>query len=107
METNLMTIIGVAALIILLIIVLIIVIIFRRKKPKQLSPQDQRIENEKKFKIKCLLNDGINAMMDRDYKRATYNFEFAKSTYNSFKNRDLRIEQGLTELYAMLPKQKA
>lgn len=104
METNTMIIIGISVLLILLIIIGIIFMKFKKKKKIVLSPEEQTIENQKIFKIKGLLNDGINAMIQQDSKRAIYNYEFASSIYKSLKNRDLGIEKGLSELYAMIPK---
>jgi len=104
METNLMIILGIGLSLVLLTIIGIILIKFSKKKKIVLSPEEERIENDKIFKIRGILNDGLNAMVDSDPKRAAYNYEFAVSIYKSLKNRDLKIEQGLSELYRMLPK---
>lgn len=104
METNLFFLIGIGVLIGVVIIIIITLITFRKKKPKVLPVEQQRVENAKKFKIRSVINDGINAMMEQDYKRAIYNFNFAKNLYGTLINKDLGIEQGLNELYAMIPK---
>jgi hypothetical protein len=104
METNIMIILGIGISLVLLIIIGIILMKFSKKKKIVLSPEEERIENDKIFKIRGIINDGLNAMMDSDPKRAVYNYEFAVSIYKSLKNRDLKIEQGLSELYRMLPK---
>ena len=104
MEFNLTIILGIVAAVVILILTAIIILVFSKKKIVPLSPQEQRIEHDKKFKIRGILNDGINAMLEQDHKRAWYNYDFAKAIYKSLRSKDLGIEKGLEELYRMLPK---
>lgn len=94
--------------VVLIILIFLIIFIFKkiksRKKQKPLSPKEITDINNKKIKIRKLIEAGLNSMVIENHKKAISYFNLAKNLYESLGVEDQELKKGLKELYTMLPK---